>query len=209
MKKPNKKHREAIQVLLDHLAKFGTVDDWLCQWIQEHAVYRHYRSGDLIYGSGSHSGLAFYVCAGLISRVVYEEEQDEHVSRCILSVGTPRMALLTTDHLFSTKQSPGNIVALRNSQLLILPYHRIKCLQDNHRVHTLISALERKKKKQQACLRGLMAIKNMQLRYIAFATRMPELRNVLTQAEQQDLLGISRSTIQRSSYFLLTGKIRR
>lgn len=229
----NKAHRRAIDSFLAHWAKYTDIQPYHRHWIARHATYTSYVRGQSVYDSTFGEEEVFYVCSGLIGRIVQtavpvksfkkaaaatgqEEKSNDgekklfQPRRSILSVGTPGMALMTTDHLYTRTQSGGEIVALRPSEVLTIDYGAIKRFMiDDRSLDSMLFALSNKKKRQLARLRQVNAINDRQSRYIRFAETLPELHAVLSQTEQQDLLGISRRTISRASYLYATGKPKR
>lgn len=195
MHRNSKKHIAAAAILIQHWGKFGTLDSYHKQWALQHSDLCVYRRNDWVYAEGWSDKIIFYVCSGILARVRYDEQDDRH----ILSVGLPGMAMLSTEHLYSETQAEGSIVALRNSTLLALPYHAVKALKEEEKsLNNFISALHHKKLRQLARLRAVGRIVQPTQRYIHFAKRLPDLHYNLTQTEQAELLGISRSTISRT-----------
>ncbi|TJY67693.1 Crp/Fnr family transcriptional regulator [Sphingobacterium alkalisoli] len=205
MRRISRKHRASIQLLLQHWGKFGAIQPFHEQWATEHTDYHYYTRKQCIYEEGWTDELVFYVCSGMVARITMDEENR---NRNILSVGLPRMALFTTEHLYSQNQGDGKIVALRPSAVLIIPYRTIKIFKEEEKsLDTLMDALTNKKKRQLARLRKLSLVKDDIIScYTQFTEKLPELYHILSHNEQKDLLGLSRSSVQRADYFLLTGK---
>lgn len=208
MHRLSKTHRASIDFLLNHWSRFITIQPYHKTWLYQHSSFSTYIRGSCIYDSNWGKKNLFYVCKGLLGQVdYYIDNKTGKEKRTILSIGLPLMSMMTTDHLYSNTQGPGEIIALRPSQVLTFSYEKIKSfIREDHSLAVLLSAMMNKKKRQLGRLRQVDAVHDPQSAYIRFTNNLPELVNLLSQTEQQDLLGISRSTIRRASYFLLTGK---
>lgn len=206
MHRNSKKHIAAVEILIQHWSKFGTLEPYHGQWALQQSDLMYCRRNEGVYAEGWTDKIVFYVCSGILARVRYDEQDNRH----ILSVGLPGMAMLSTEHLYSQTQAEGSIIALGTSTVLTISYHAVKTLKETEKsLDNFVNALNNKKRRQLARLRTVGRIVEPTHRYIHFAKRLPELRHALTQVEQAELLGISRRTIQRASYFLLTGKMKR
>jgi hypothetical protein len=206
-----KKHKESIDQLMIHWARFYPILPYHREWIERSASYTLYPRGACIYDVNWKEERIFYITEGIIARVDYYVDIKSQIEkRVILSVGLPQMALMTTDHLYSKTQGAGQIIALRSSKVLSIDYDHIKRFtRDDQSLDKILNVLANKKKRQLARLRQIDSLLDPQSAYIRFAQCLPELYRLLSQTEQKDLLGISRSSIQRASYFLLTGKNKR
>lgn len=111
------------------------------------------------------------------------------------------MALMTTKHLYSSTPSQGDIIVLQpNSIILAIPYRAIKEFREQEPcLNTLINIIANKKKEQFAKMRLIPYTHGMFETYRYFADHLPELHRILTHQEVADLLGISLSTVERSS----------
>ncbi|NGM72825.1 hypothetical protein [Sphingobacterium sp. SGL-16] len=208
MNRLSKTHRASIDLLLNHWSRFIAIQPYHKTWLYQHSSFSTYIRGNCIYDSNWGNKKLFYVCKGLLGHVdYYIDKKTGKEKRTILSIGLPLMSMMTTDHLYSNTQGPGQIIALRPSQVLIFSYEKIKnFIREDYSLAVLLSAMLNKKKRQLGRLRQVDAVHDPQTAYIRFTNNLPELVNLLSQTEQQDLLGISRSTIRRVSFFLLTGK---
>lgn len=211
MNKNTETQQEAVQALINHLGKFGTVQPHHEIWIDRHAQYKVYPKDTCLHEEGSRAEKFFYICSGMLARTTHvEHPKTKKIIRKILSVGLPQMGILTTDHLFTSTQNAGNIVTLRPSQILTIPYHRLKAMKEDDRLFSaLMDALSNKKKRQLHKLRRIDVMKDPAAIYTEFVNLLPELDNLLLQNEKQDLLQISRSTIHRTGFFLLKGRHQR
>lgn len=190
MKKDNQK---ALRCFLQHWGNYQLLQPYHQEWVQRNIQFNPYARNSCVYDSLWEEEHIFYVSSGLLARVIYyEDPKTKKQKRNILCVALPKMALMSTNHLYSKTQTKGEIIALRPSKILSISYEKIhRFIRDDPSLNSLI-----------------LALANIEA-YKQFQQSFPELTNILSQTEQQDLLGISRSTIQRTSYFLLTGKNKR
>lgn len=200
--------RKALDGFLAHWNRISPLAPQHEQWARRSARYGKYRRGECVYDSGWGEKKVFYVCSGLVCRITYVYDlRTKRERRAILSVGLPGMALMSTDHLHSDTQAAGELIALRPSEVLTFRYgDMLRAKEEDPATNKFVAALVNKKKRQLARLRQACAIPDPQSRYIRFTETLPELRAILSQTEQQDLLGISRSSVQRASYSILKGK---
>lgn len=211
MNKNTPTQQEAVQAFINHLAKFGRVLPQHEDWIDQHVQYKQYHKGTCLHEEGSTAEKFFYICSGMLARITYAEHpKTEKITRKIISLGTPNMGILTTDHLFTSTQNAGNIVSLRPSEILTIPYHRLKAMKEKDPLFSaLMQALSSKKVRQLNRLRRIGMITEAVPRYMEFVNLMPQLDRLLLQHEKKDLLQISRSTVHRANYILLTGSNKR
>lgn len=203
--------KEAIQIFINHLGKFGTVQPQHESWVNRHIKYKLYPKGTCLHEEGSIAEQFFYICSGILARMTHEEQPEANkITRKILTVGLPNMGILTTDHLFTSTQNAWNIMTLRPSHILTIPYHKLKAIKEKEPIFSaLLQALSSKKTRLLNRLRRIDMIREAVPRYMEFTRLLPELDKLLLQEEKQDLLQISRSTINRANYMLLTGRDKR
>lgn len=208
MKRNSKDHQLALNHFLKYWAKFTIIQPYHAEWLSKYAKYASYKRGSCIYDFSWEEEKIIYVSQGILGRVnYYLDPKILKDKRSILSIGLPHMALMTTYHLYSRNQAKSNITALRKSHVLAISYNRIKnFMRDDRSLDSIVGAWMNKKKHQLARLRELNSCLDPQQSYLKFRKNMPELVASLSQVEQQDLLGISRSSIRRAIYFDLTGK---
>lgn len=211
MNKKNKKARVAYQQIFAYLQKFGIVQPYHQSFIKDRGTVKHYSRNEGVYLEGHSDRTIFFNCSGLLARVIKEDnEKTQKEKRRILSVCLPNMVLTSTEHLYTNKQLPGDIIALQPSVVIEFSYSSILAFKEEDQLlNSMISALSNKMNKQLGRLRLISFIKDPMNKYLEFTKYLPELREVLSQNEQQDLLDISRSTIQRTSFFLVKGIKRR
>jgi len=169
--------------------------------LEHHAIFKQCRRGECIYDSRWQEKYLYYIVDGLVARQCYQwNSNTQKYNRTLLLVALPGMTLLSTKDLYSDTQLAGEIVALHATALLQFSYASIKQLVHQHPMllHVL-SSCSSKERHQLFLLRRLDRINSLQMRYIEFIKTLPPLHQSLSQQEQQDLLGISRSSIQRAS----------
>lgn len=203
--------KEASRILTNHLGKFGTVLPLYKDWIEQHTKFKFYAKNTYVHEEGSTTEQVFYICSGMLARVWYEEDQKtNNIKRQIFSIGLPQMGMLSTEHLYTTSPNVGHIIALRPSLVVSIPYAKVKALKENDQLfNSLMAALSNKKKRQLSKLRRIAMIKDPVSVYMEFTKLFPDLNRLLLQEEKQDLLQISRSTICRTTRFMLTGRNQR
>ena len=194
-----------LRFFLHYWQKYCTLEDWHISWATQHlVVHTSLRKGTVLYHDGDKQTNVYLVAKGAIARVAYHEND----TRRIRSVALPGMALMTTGHLHSRTASKGDIIVLHaQTMVLEIPYRPIiEVSQYEMQAKILQSVLTTKKTKQATRLSRVLQENDPIKRYMLFNEELPELRNVLTQVEQAQLLSISRVTVQRAQYFLLTGR---
>lgn len=203
--------KEAARILTSHLGKFGTVLPLHQDWIEQHTTYKLYSKNTYIHEEGSTAEQVYYICSGMLARVRYAEDpKTKNIKRQIFSIGLPQMGMLSTEHLYTTSPNVGHIIALRPSLVVSIPYAKLKALKENDQLfNSLMAALSNKKKRQLSKLRRISMIKDPASIYMEFTKLFPDLNQLLLQEEKQDLLQISRSTICRTTRFMVTGRNRR
>lgn len=206
-----KDKQKALRCFLQHWGNYQLLQPYHQEWVQRNIQFNLYARNSCVYDSLWEEEHIFYVSSGLLARVIYyEDPKTKKQKRNILCVALPKMALMSTNHLYSKTQTKGEIIALRPSKILSISYEKIhRFIRDDPSLNSLILALSNKKNRQFALLRHIDTLPSPIEAYKLFQQSFPELTNILSQTEQQDLLNISRSTIQRTSYFLLTGKNKR
>lgn len=201
---------ECIQTLLAHLSKFAEVQAHHVTWIYKHVKYKFYAKDTEVYADDSSKELVFYVCKGLLARTEFIENTDGKLKRKIHTLGLPNRGMMSTEHLFTSSLEAGSIQSLRDSHVLIIPRKKLVELQQKEELFkSFVGALTSKKKRLLSKLRRIALTTGPIQRYIKFAQEFPDLDILLLQAEKEDLLQISRSTIMRANYFMLTGRDKR
>lgn len=194
-----------LRFFLHYWQQYCRLEDWHISWARQHLHVRTpLRKGTLLYQEGEKQTNVYLVAKGAIARIEYTEAG----ARRIRSVALPGMALMTTGHLHSRTDSKGDIIVLHaQTMVLEIPYRPIiEVSQYEMQAKILQSVLTTKKTKQATRLSRVLQENDPIRRYMLFNEELPELRNVLTQVEQAQLLSISRVTVQRAQYFLLTGR---
>lgn len=186
-----------LRFLLQYWQKYCTLDDWHTQWARRYIRVRSKcRRYDSLYAEGERQKNVYIVARGLLARVRYGDRD----KRQILSVALPGMALLTTDHLYSHTPSKGDIIVLRSNALVVEISYRaiLEFNEQDPQLHTLMSVLTNKKKKQINTLRQISLHQKPSDTYPLFAKEMREVHQILTNQECADLLGISIDTVRRA-----------
>lgn len=201
---------ESIQILLDHLRKFGEVLPHHEAWIRKHAKYSFFPKNKVVYEGDSSKELVVYVCQGLLARTEYIELGDGTIKRRIHTLGLPNRGMMSTEYLFTSSLEIGSIRSLRDSHVLIIPRELlIKVQKKEDLFKSFVGALTSKKKRMLSKLRRIALTTEPIMRYIKFVEVFPELHLLLLQTEKEDLIQISRSTIMRANYIMLTGRDKR
>lgn len=217
-----KKERMAITQFSAHWGRYTDLQPYQQQWLEKHVSYEIYNRNKCIYDSEWNEKRVFYVISGLVGRVQdivvpikatkknIKNPPEEKIIKRLLSVGTPGMALMSTDHLYTDTQSTGEIITLRRSEVLTIDYEAIhRFMIDDNSLDGMLYALGNKKKRLMVRLRQIDAITDLQARYVRFAEILPDILGVLNQTEIQNLLGISRRTISRAQHFYAKGVSKR
>ncbi|WP_437922409.1 Crp/Fnr family transcriptional regulator [Sphingobacterium sp. LRF_L2] len=201
-----RKHNKGFQQFLAFWSKYAALDSFHEQWAKTHIKIIQYRKNAIVLEEGSLEDSILLVSEGMLARI---EEDEEENRRKILSIALPGMALFSSWHLYSKKHINGNIVALRSSRIISISYKNLKAYKDQDKaIDILIDVLGNKKKKQMMQLRGITLGQKPFRSCIRFLSRMPQLHTLLTQQEQADLLGVSKTTLQSAIYYMAKGKLR-
>lgn len=191
-----------INFLIALWSKYCRLEEFHIEWLKKHVRYfTALKKNHLLYYQGENKKEIYIVTKGLIGRVV---ENLDTGKRQILSVGTPGMALLTTDHLYSSTLGKGNIIALHSGTSIIrLTYRSILELREMDRnADILINVFTNKKKKQISTLRSISLKGSAFEKCILFTEELPHLYHLFTQQEVADILNVSRRTVQLASAYL-------
>lgn len=190
----NQSTEKAYTMLLSYWAKFYPIDASHAQWLRLHAVAQLHPRGDILCSQTHQLLNVYFVSGGMLGRQVHNPETGK---RQLLAVALPNRALFTTSHVFSATPTTGEIVTLRPSMVVRIPYKYLKQAENDLAIKTLTNALVSKKKSIADKLRLLFFVDQPIERYAAFCEKLPELKRVLSQEEQADLLNIGRRTVQR------------
>ena len=201
-----RKNNRGFRLLFEFWSKYYQLDPSHIAWAHAHVGIVPVRRSQVLHRDGDRRRMVYLVCEGLLAREEYVVFEDR-IKRKITSIALPHFALTSTSHLYSRTPIRGDIVALRSGMAIVIPYEAIVNFKESESaIGTLTDVLTNRKKRQlETYLKVIHSTSPFQ-RYLLFDQLMPEIRNVTSQNEQADFLGISRRTVQEASYFLLTGK---
>lgn len=192
-----------FKTLFNFWSKHCVLESFHIDWAQQHLGYISVPKHHELYWEGDGQQYVYFVSSGKIARI----RQSDDYKRNILSIATPCMVLMTTTHLHSCTPSEGMIVALCRSEVIRIPYAALKAFEDQEPSIALFNrVLSNKKRRQLIQLRNISYATHALERYFLFDQKMPEIRNTTTQQEQADLLGISKSSVQKAQKILLKSK---
>lgn len=193
------------------------MDEWLTHipdgidssdqlWLRKYGKVLIVKKGDLLYTPADQQRYAYFTCDGLLAKVSFKEsfkeslKQPSDFRRILLTVAPPRQVLLSSYHLYNRSGSLSDIVALRRSIVICIPYSIVIARYEvSPSFNLFFNVLRNRKMKQIQNLRRLETATSMQEKYFMFADNMPDLRNILTQQEEGDLLDISLRSVKRHS----------
>lgn len=207
MSDPIRNDNPGLLFLLRLWQKHCRLEDWHIAWAKQHIlVLNKLQKEQTLLLAGEKAKNVYLVMQGMLARVDYKGKDSK---RRILDLALPGMAFITTPHLYNPKPSTGDIIVLRSKTTVIkISYKSILALKEQEpQTNTIIHLLGTKRDKLREAVLQVLREGNSLSRYLLFAESMPELQRLLTQAEQAQLLNISRNTVQRGQYFLLTGKL--
>lgn len=197
------KQPRQFKTLFDFWTKYWALEPFHINWVQQHLTHINVPKHHELYWENDGQQYVYFVSSGKIARVALSEDN----KRNILSIATPCMALMTTTHLHSFTPSVGMIVALCRSEVIRIPYAALKEFEHQEPSIALFNqVLSNKKKRQLIQLRNISYTTQPLERYFLFDKKMPKIRNATTQQEQADLLGISKSSVQKAQKILLKRK---
>lgn len=172
------------------------------QWILERAKVLVVPKNEVIYTPYLNQKCVYFICEGLLAKITYKlcPRVKDTSRRFIVSVAPPRHTLLSSFHLYNQSGATKDIVALRKSLIIQIPYNTVlDYYNHNTAFGTLFNVLNNRTMKQIQLLRKLESTNSIQQRYFMFADLMPDLRHILTQQEEADLLDISLNSVKRHS----------
>lgn len=147
----------------------------------------------------------FFTVEGLLAQTTLQEEGDK---RPLLAIAPPRHALMTTYHLHNLSGATREIIALRPSVVIQIPYRfALEYYEglENKNFRTLINVLKNRKNKQISQLREITFYEDIFVRYSLFCIYFPHFLAILQHQEVADLLNFSLSSAKRASKYLVTG----
>lgn len=189
------------------------MDEWLLHcpegidmsdqhWLHESGRVLVVPKGDLLYTPADQQRYVYFTCDGLLAKTALKESLKEAFPyrRILLTVAPPCHVLLSSFHLYNRSGALSDIVALRQSVVICIPYSiAVARYELSASFNVLFNVLHNRKMKQVQILRRLETATSMQEKYFMFADHMPDLRHILTQQEEADLLNISLRSVKRHS----------
>jgi len=142
----------------------------------------------------------YFVSRGIVAHIEYLPTG----KRKIINLASAGRALSTSVHLYSNKRISGDLVALRSGAVIAIPYSSVlACNSEDAAVNQLISKLTNQQLQLLHKLRVISWSLQPSERYHLFIKLLWEVAIQISQYEQADLLGISRSCIQQQKRKLL------
>ena len=186
---------------MDFWAKHCSLEEYHLQWAMESFDVMKLKRGEYLSHEGSNIKFTALVISGLLART--KEGSWEGRRRLVLIAG-PFQSLSTTIHPFSNNCILGDIVALRKSIILVIGNKSIRqALQQNQQTSCLFNIISNNGARVLAKMLAVKESTSPSERYLLFDRLFPELRNLATQRERAELLGISRDTVQKMQRYLL------
>ncbi|PRD51991.1 hypothetical protein C5749_16980 [Sphingobacterium gobiense] len=201
-----RKHNPGLRALLAFWSRYCDLSPWHAQWAHQHIDVMRIPRGEVLSWSGDRTKKVYFVCKGMLGRII-DIEVNGIAKRKIMSIALPGLALTSTTHLYRNTPHEGDIVALRSGIVVGISYKAIKAFKaEEPAIETLVDILTHKKKRQLEAHIQILHSTSPFERYLLFDKLMPEIRQVTSQREQADFLGISRDTVQKAQKFLLMSK---
>ncbi len=185
-----------IARFLSYWARYATLSDHHREWLEAYATpLSTIPQGWPLHDEGARTDYLFFVLEGLLAAVSW----DEAGRRRIHLLAPPLHNLMATQHFYTDKRVPYQVVALRPSAVVRLPVKALKQLRDTDPVAVeLVSVLREKQLKQYLLHNALLQIQREGDRYRTFGRYFKDWMNVLTLQEQADYLNMSLSSVNRA-----------
>ncbi|MGO3164580.1 MAG: Crp/Fnr family transcriptional regulator [Sphingobacteriaceae bacterium] len=143
----------------------------------------------------------YFVCDGLLARAVIDPEMNRRV---IYQIAGENQALFTGYHRYSKTRPPGDIIALKKTFVIKIPYQVINRFVPQYlALSKLIMVLGERNKKDHIRLSDVKTHRNAAARFCSFYHTMPDYRAMLTIHQQADLLKISPTSVKNFQKILL------
>lgn len=167
------------------------------EWVHRHAKPIALKRGQRLFEpeyDHRHRHL-YFVCQGLLATAWWDKDGRRSINRLLL----PNDSALTTHNLYTHRHVHYSVVALRPSTVLSIPADVFKAYKEScWEADVLADVLEHKKLKQHRTKDRLMLAPDHLKRYIMFYDTMQDIRNITSQREQAEYLGISKMSITRA-----------
>src|SRR5690606_9225037 len=143
----------------------------------------------------------YFVSEGLLARAQIDPDTGR---RTIYQIAGANQALFTRYHRYSRSTPPGDIVALKRTFVVKIPYKAINVfVPDDLPLSKLLLVLGERNDKYQIRLSDVKTHRKAEPRYRSFFTMMPDYRDMLTIHQQADLLEMSPTAIKSFRRVLL------
>ncbi|WP_437920008.1 Crp/Fnr family transcriptional regulator [Sphingobacterium sp. LRF_L2] len=186
---------KAFKILLTYWSAHEEIQVEHGVWLKANSKAMQVKKGQLLYRAGEKQQNIYFVCEGLLAKQQLEYRTGK---RSLKTVARPLQALFTTNHSKSSTPTDVDIIALRNSTVIQIPYKNVQLARyEDKGIENLVDLLFNKKKRQIDKLLDIHRISDNAERYRNFRNNFPDLFRLLTQKEQSELLAISLRTIQR------------
>ncbi len=187
-------HNRAFKNLINRWSRFCDLKPEHIRWAKQNLQAIRTRKGQFLFEEERPKMTLFIVDQGAIINVV----NNSLGKPTILNLAVPQMALSTTAHLHSNKPIAGSIQVIRPGQVLCLPYKDLKkWINQDQNINTLVSILFNKQIRFLYLLNQVRGQHTPLERYQHFHRLLPEIASFLNQHQQAQMLGISRSTLQK------------
>lgn len=186
---------KAFNLLLNYWSKHRPISEEHALWLKENCTAHIVKSEQILYVEGDRQKKIYFVSEGILARRKLTPQKKKQQ---LLAIAPPNYGLFTTKHTHSLTPAEGDIVALRSSLLVSIPYTSLALEGFKHLgLDEFSKQLVNKKKAMLDKLRPLAFERDAMQRYLRFARDLPELCSILWQQEQADLIDVSISTVQR------------
>ncbi len=192
-----------LKFLVEFWNESCVLSDYQVSWIKSQCKVLLTKRHQILSNTVNKSHYFYFVSRGLLAHIEYLPSG----KRKIFNLAYAGMALSTTLNLYSQKRISGDLVSLRSGAVIAIPYSSIlACNSEDAAINELMSRLIQQQLQFLHRLRIVCWSLRPSERYQLFIKLLSEVDIRISQFEQADLLGISRSCIQQQKRKLLFQK---
>lgn len=174
------------------------------EWVRQHVEILEFARYEVIAGERQRRENLYFICQGLLARAAIDAEMDRRV---IYHVADKNKGLFTHYHPLAIQTPPGDIVALKKTIVIEIPFQAINLFDPVHEaMFGLVQVLGERSDHDYQLFSAAKSHRRIQNRYRSLYQTMPEYWRLLTIQQQADLLEISPTSLKNFKRELLQKK---